>query len=302
MSLDRYLKQADKALERQAKATEREMIRIYSRALKEIRKKMAEIYDRLGDRVDYAEMVKYRRLEHLEDEVKEILRGLTNKNAQTLRRSLTDQYTESYFRTAFALEKEVQAKLSYTRVDPKVVWAAVQMPISGASLNERVRQRGNDLFFRVKEEIVQGLIQGESYGAMSRRLKNRLEIDTRRAITMARTESHRIQMAARLDSMIHAEEMGVRMKKVWVATLDDRTRDAHQELDGVAVGVDEDFTSPTGATGPAPGQMGSPEDDINCRCTFRIEVEGFEPKVRRVRGEGVIPHTNYEEWRQDRVS
>ena len=34
----------------------------------------------------------------------------------------------------------------------------------------------------------------------------------------------------------------------------------------------------------------------NCRCSVRAEIEGYSPKVRRARGEGVIPHTNYRDW------
>ena len=61
--------------------------------------------------------------------------------------------------------------------------------------------------------------------------------------------------------------------KEWVSSRDERIRDgkdaSHVEMDGQVVAVDEDFNDPiSGASGPAPGQMGDPADDINCRCVM----------------------------------
>jgi hypothetical protein len=40
----------------------------------------------------------------------------------------------------------------------------------------------------------------------------------------------------------------------------------------------------------------------NCRCTTRAEFKGFEPTVRRAKGEGIINYKTYDEWYKDRVS
>lgn len=50
-----------------------------------------------------------------------------------------------------------------------------------------------------------------------------------------------------------------------------------------------------------PGGFGSPDMDINCRCTVRAEIEGMEPDLRRARdpetGKNiVIGNTTYEDW------
>ena len=46
-----------------------------------------------------------------------------------------------YYTTAFALENRVKAKLGYTMVDPATVSAALQNPISGLTLNERLQEK-----------------------------------------------------------------------------------------------------------------------------------------------------------------
>jgi hypothetical protein len=53
------------------------------------------------------------------------------------------------------------------------------------------------------------------------------------------------------------------LRKVWVAVLDDRTRDEHRELNGTEVGFDDTF--PNGEVTPG-------DSTFNCRCVARIVV------------------------------
>ena len=55
---------------------------------------------------------------------------------------------------------------------------------------------------------------------------------------------------------------------------DDRVRPDHVEADGQVVDLDDDFEVGDGS-GPGPGQIGLPEQDVNCRCTV-LAVTGSE--------------------------
>lgn len=301
--LNDKLAEADKALEKLTTSTEKEILKAYSISLKNLRGQMADIYTKFGNvdgNLSYSEMVKYNRLKNLEEEIKEQLLSLTGKNANILKQSLNDIYTESYFRTAFAIESTVQVNLKYGLLNPEVILASIQNPISGLNLNDRLAKNRTDIIINIRQQITQGLIQGESYPKIAKRIKFSLEGDVTKAIRIVRTESHRVQQSGRLDSGLYASDKGINMVKVWDASLSSNTRDAHAELDGTKVGMDEDFTSPTGASGSAPGQMGSAEDDINCRCSIRFEIIGYEPSVRRARDENgkgtIIPYITYTEY------
>lgn len=71
-------------------------------------------------------------------------------------------------------------------------------------------------------------------------------------------------------------QSGIPLKKAWLAELDQRTRDshitAHNDYQASPIGIDDDFSVGAGA-GQAPGQIGLPEEDINCRCTLQAIVE-----------------------------
>ena len=70
--------------------------------------------------------------------------------------------------------------------------------------------------------------------------------------------------------------------KVWLSALDDRTRETHLAMHDQMVQVGQDFRSPSGAAGPAPGQMGDPAEDINCRCSMEAIVGIPGPEVEEV--------------------
>jgi len=90
------------------------------------------------------------------------------------------------------------------------------------------------------------------------------DISASRAETIARTETAEAVNQGGLEA---ARQSGVVSGKVWLAGLDNRTRESHIEAHGQEVGLEEDFAVGD-ATGPCPGSMGRPEEDINCRCTM----------------------------------
>lgn len=60
------------------------------------------------------------------------------------------------------------------------------------------------------------------------------------------------------------KQSGLKCKKEWVATLDERTRDRHAEMDGETAELDQPFSNGLMFPGDPDGP---PEEIINCRCT-----------------------------------
>lgn len=81
-------------------------------------------------------------------------------------------------------------------------------------------------------------------------------------IRIAETEMHRDANEAALETAIHAGAT----KKTWMTALDERVRTEHEYLEGITVGINEEFFTYDGFSAPAPGMFGVPELDINCRC------------------------------------
>jgi len=101
-----------------------------------------------------------------------------------------------------------------------------------------------------------------------------------RGDTIARTESLRAIAAARGVSWEQAIQEGVvergDITRVWSATMDKRTRDSHEEMDGQQRAYGAPFESPSGALLMFPGDSSleaAPEETINCRCmeVYRVD-------------------------------
>ena len=115
------------------------------------------------------------------------------------------------------------------------------------------------------------------------------------AIRNARTYTTAAENKGRVDSYERAEEMGIKLKKKWMATLDDRTRVEHRHLDGMTVAPDEDFEV-DGYRIAYPGDPSAePEMIYNCRCTLVSEIEGI--KYEDERNTSKMGEMTYEEWK-----
>lgn len=102
-----------------------------------------------------------------------------------------------------------------------------------------------------------------------------------RADTIARTESITALRAGRREGIEQGIEQGAiaqeRVKRVWSATLDPRTRDDHASMNGQEVeGMDAPFTLPDGSQMLYPGDTSlgaSAGQVINCRCFDEYVVD-----------------------------
>jgi uncharacterized protein with gpF-like domain len=299
MTLQRKFEEMDRALDRLERSYERRLATNYQSSLKEIRGKLSRLYEQSDG--DFAESVKYNRLANLEKEISKEIGKLTGKNASTLKAGLANQFAESYYRTGFAIEGEAQARLGFGQLNPKVIERAVENPLDRVGFLKRNRDNQALLTRQLNERITQGLIQGKSYQQVARDIKERFDVGAYKAMRIVQTESHRCQSAGRNDSLKQAESAGVVMKKRWISSLDGSTREDHQDADGLEVGMDEKFNV-GGEELDYPGDSaGSPENVINCRCSHHGVIEGYEPKLRRSREEGLIPYTTYEEWKKARI-
>lgn len=128
----------------------------------------------------------------------------------------------------------------------------------------------------INSQMIQGILQGESIPKMAKRLMNVTDMNRNSAIRNARTMTTAAENKGRQDSYRKATNDGVIMEREWVATHDERTREAHAELNGVRVGVDEVFDSEYGPIMYPGDPSADPANVYNCRCSIRAHVKGFK--------------------------
>ena len=270
----------------------------YRTALDEIRIALSKVYEKYAKagKLTHAEMSKYNRLTSLEKQLAEILGPELGRNGRLLDKLATVQYEESFYRHAWALDQHTGVALKWGLLNPKQVEAAVK----GAGWRElhdiAVKTWKRDSLAKLDRTITQGLIQGQSYPKMARAIKHDvLQSSMANATRIARTEGQRAAVQGQIANADKAGDLGVKVRRIWDATLDRRTRPEHGALDGQAADEEGMFHTSVGPVA-GPLQSGNASFDVNCRCRLREEVEGYEPGVRRIRDEGVQPYETYDTW------
>lgn len=109
--------------------------------------------------------------------------------------------------------------------------------------------------------------ENDSYADIARNISNCGQADFNRAMRIARTEGHRVQNEAKLDTYKNVKSKGADIVKQWDATLDGKTRKSHKRLDGQIRELDEDFEI-GGKSAPCPGKFNDPAEDCHCRCAM----------------------------------
>lgn len=277
-------------------AAEREILGNYRAVLEEIRKELNRVFEKYAKEgiLTKAEMTRYNRMASLEKQLLEILGPQLSRNGRVVGRLAAAEYHESFFRHAWALDQSTGVALKWGMLPTGAIEAAAKSDLA-ALAQTGLRQ---EAFVGIRRTLIQGLTRGSSYPQMARDFKEFLERSASGYVRVARTEGNRVAVQGQIDNYRAAEDQGIALKRIWVASLDDRTRASHAKLDGKAADENGMFHTEVGLVG-GPGMSGVPEFDIQCRCRIRAEVEDMAPKWRRVRDEGIVPYQTYTEWARE---
>jgi SPP1 gp7 family putative phage head morphogenesis protein len=296
----------DKWLDEMIDQAEIDIDKVFGKRMKELFNTLNGMYNKYSSNgeLTYTDMTKYNRLKKEITFISEQVHSDYQHLTEFIQNLMISQYIENYYRSAYLYEFEAQQKMGYGQVNKAVVLTAIANPIPDLTLPKLMEFNRNDTIRKISTEITQGLLAGEGYSTISKRIEKAVGFSSVKARRVARTEAHRSQVQGRIDSAEQASKF-VDMTKMWDSTLDRNTRDWHQKLDGTVIGKDDNFTTPKGGNGKAPGHMNNASDDINCRCTALFLVNGKKPSVRRSRLDNgktkVIPYTTYEDWKKERI-
>ena len=237
-------------------------------------------------------------------------------NANQIARStifgiMPDVYALNHNYGTWEIEKGSMIDTSYTLYDRATVEKLIQknptlLPPPGKKVSERIRLKKDKLWNRQKIQsvMIQSILQGESIPKIADRLSKEMAYHNQSgSVRLARTMTTSAENQGRLDSYQRANDMGIKTKKQWVATLDGRTRHEHRELDGQTRSIDEPYE----VEGDEIMYPGDPTADygmiMNCRCTQIAVIDKYEIDVEdlSLRQNKRLGTMSYEKWRDAHV-
>lgn len=300
---------------------EKKIAREYSRAYEEVSEKLERYLKRFeakdeekrkqldAGEITKEEYAKWRtgqilsgqRWAEMKDTLAEDLKKVDTKVRSIIGDHMPDAYALNHNYATFAVEKDSMLNTSYTLYNRRTVENLLKddenllpYPRTESKTAQKLRERADLIWNRQKinDSITQGVLQGEPIRDIAKRLQKVVGMDGSAAVRNARTMMTAVENKGREDAFDSLEEKGVKLTKVWVATLDDRTRHSHRLLHG------EEKDPETGKYSNGlqyPGDpFGDPEEVYNCRCSEIAHVKGFPidiPKYSPKMGD-----MTYDEW------
>lgn len=289
------------------KQAESEIETLFSRRLKQIRQEIADMFEKYQSDdvyVTWTEFNKYNRLNKELIRIGEMLTEDYREVAKTIRQTQQNAYIEKFLMSLYLYEMASQTSMQFDVPTASVITKAIEQPIKYIELTGTLKKHRSNVLKKIRIEITKGIVNGKGYTHIAKALRDDLGMSKAQAQRVARTEAGRAMSQAGLDSAKVAKDNGLSgMKKRWLATKDNRTRDTHRHLDGKAIDIDDNFHS-SGCVGQAPKLFvgdASAKENINCRCKLLYYFDEDElPTVMRTKDDGVIPFTTYREWEKNK--
>ena len=200
----------------------------------------------------------------LKKELEAFLNVLHTRNYTLIDNYLKDCYINSHIGTLFDLQGQGI---------PLILPLDQEQMISAITLNSKLSSPlynalGFNIDFlktNVRMEISRGIAQDFSFQDIARNIRNTTNVDYNKSLRIAKTEGHRIQCESAYNVQIRAKEKGADIVKQWDSTLDSRTRESHQKLDGEIVEVNKKFSNGLLYPGDSNGVA---SEVVNCRCAL----------------------------------
>lgn len=274
---------------REAKKSEQALRRTYKALLKDVQHFLSEEYAQLAEdgTISYAVLQRKGQYARFLKECTERLDGFTPDIITEIEHLVHSTYELNYkgmvqaVSSAKDLPSLAKELKGVKATIPETVKRAVNNPIDKLTLKETLEHKRAEITYNIRKQVGIGLVNGDRYETMAKRISDTLDSDYKKAITIVRTEAHRVQEQGLNDAAIDCStairngKSGLISVKTWKTGRDKRVRDSHSSMEGVTVLVEEEFELPSGAVTMTPGDSGVASEDICCRCycSYKLVTE-----------------------------
>ena len=243
----------------------------------------------------------------LQGQVDDILDKLHTQNYTAVNAYLSGCYNDGYIATMYDLHG--QGIPLIMPIDQESVVKAVQLDSKiSTTLYTRMGENVDALKKSIAAEVSRGIVTGATYAQVAQQIKLKMTgtYNTKggaygRALTIARTEGHRIQVQAGMDACIKAKEMGCDVVKQWDSTLDGKTRPSHRAVDGEIRELEKPFSNNLMFPGDSKGKAG---EVVNCRCAllqrakWALDEDELQTLKERAEYYGLDKAENFEDFKE----
>lgn len=283
--MNKEVQRLRKLIERQASGGMKPLLGAYRNSQKRIEGDLARLTSKfiVDGQLKISDQQRYSILINLNRQITEQAQSLGAVELKETTDILKNAYQESYYRTAYTLDRGLAQPVSFSLLRPEFVEAAVNMPIDGKMFSSRIWTNKDKLVIRARDILERNMIDGTDPKKLARELKNQFGVSAYESTRLVQNEVARCTRQAQ-DAIY--EESGVVAELMFDATLDNDTSDICEELDGKRFSIDSKPEIPD-------------DTHVGCRSDYIPVVEGWEP-TRKMDNEAKehIDYASYPKWKE----
>lgn len=316
-SLEQLLYNIRRIENHREKLTEEKIKAMYNTLMKELKAFVAESFEKYADsdgRLYMANLDAQRKRAWFLNEIKKNCNNLAPElKAEMV--SLIDETYQKCFEGMIESVKsadtseEMASILQDIKVQPDIMNQAVNNNISKLTLNPVLEKHRQEIIYQLQNVLVTGLLNGDRYDQMAKRITDRVNVSYNKAMNISRTESHRNTESGMMDCaeriQIGVDGSGYIYAATWRTMGDERVRPQarrktkggwktyfsnsganHMKMEGQTVKAGEFFNLGNGVKAKAPSQSGNASNDCNCRCFLEYNLMTVE-EFKKATGKNV---------------
>ena len=200
--------------------------------------------------------------EALQGQINGILEKMHSDNYSTIEGYLKNTYEDAYLGSMYDLAN--QGIPVITPINQAAATKAILTDSKiSTSLYDALGVDVGNLKKTIAQTVSRGIVSALPYQEIANQISRISQAPLHRAMTITRTEGHRIQQQATENQSRDAMDHGADLVKKWDAYLDHKTRESHRNVDGEIREMDEPFSNGLMYPGDPNGSAG---EVINCRC------------------------------------
>ncbi len=301
-SLDEILYDIRRIAESREKLTEEKIAAIYQDLMDNLEKFVGQQYKKYADsdgRLYISYLDAQRKRAKFLQEIVDNVEGLSLDLKEEMETLIDITYKECYQGMSKALLEAdgaglLEAVSKDIAANPNVLKQSLKNNISKLTLTPMMEKFRNEITYKIQQELTIGLMQGDRYEQMARRIEQQIDVSYNRAKLIARTEAHRNVETGFMDCAEHIQEglggSDLIYAATWRTMKDERVRPNrriktkhgwkivkgkganHQKMEGVTVKAGEMFDLGDGVKAKAPSESGVAAHDCNCRCFLEYNL------------------------------
>ncbi len=298
--------------EHREKLTEQKIRKIYKSLMKDLTAFLGDTYTKYSDadgRLYWTYLDEKRSRARFLEEITKKVGGISPDLKQEILGMVDRTYEECYKGMKQAVQKARDAEqladvMTDSMVRPEIVQQAVSNNISRLTLPSVLEKNRQEVTYQIQQILNIGLMNGDRYDTMAKKITERLDVSYNKAVNIARTESHRNTEAGLMDS---AQDIAQGLEgsdlvytATWRTMKDERVRPNqlrktkkgwkrttsknganHVKMEGVTIRVGDKFKLESGVYAKCPGSSGEARHDCRCRCFLEYELMTVEEFKKR---------------------